>query len=60
MSALGPETADPDAVANGIAWDAKAKRLFVTGKRWPKLYEITQGAAEPESAEASQVTTCAK
>ena len=33
-------TADPDAVLNGIAWDAGRKRLFVTGKLWPKLYEI--------------------
>lgn len=31
---------DPEAVANGIAWDAKARRLFVTGKRWPTLFEI--------------------
>ncbi|MGL3823040.1 glutaminyl-peptide cyclotransferase [Sphingopyxis sp. R3-92] len=29
-----------DAVLNGIAWDAKKKRLFVTGKYWPNLYEI--------------------
>jgi glutaminyl-peptide cyclotransferase len=29
-----------DDVLNGIAWDAKHKRLFVTGKRWPKLFEI--------------------
>ena len=29
-----------DNVLNGIAWDAKANRLFVTGKRWPKLFEI--------------------
>ena len=28
-------------VLNGIAWDAKGKRLFVTGKKWPHLYEIT-------------------
>jgi len=27
-------------VLNGIAYDAKGKRLFVTGKLWPKLYEI--------------------
>jgi glutaminyl-peptide cyclotransferase len=27
-------------VLNGIAWDAQHKRLFVTGKRWPKLFEI--------------------
>ena len=25
---------------NGIAYDAAGKRLFVTGKLWPKLYEI--------------------
>ncbi|WP_193752992.1 glutaminyl-peptide cyclotransferase [Sphingomonas endophytica] len=31
---------DPEAVANGIAWDAKARRLFVTGKRWQTLFEI--------------------
>lgn len=27
-------------VANGIAWDARGRRLFVTGKNWPKLFEI--------------------
>ncbi len=27
-------------VANGIAYDAKHDRLFVTGKNWPKLFEI--------------------
>ena len=27
-------------VLNGIAYDAKADRLFVTGKWWPKLFEI--------------------
>lgn len=26
---------------NGIAWMADSQRLFVTGKRWGKLYEIT-------------------
>jgi len=29
-----------DDVLNGIAYDAKTDRLFVTGKRWPKLFEI--------------------
>ncbi len=28
-------------VLNGIAWDAAGERLFVTGKLWPKVYEIT-------------------
>ncbi|KAG2603661.1 glutaminyl-peptide cyclotransferase-like isoform X2 [Panicum virgatum] len=27
-------------VLNGIAWDEGNHRLFVTGKLWPKLYEI--------------------
>lgn len=27
-------------VLNGIAYDAAGKRLFVTGKLWPKLFEI--------------------
>ena len=27
-------------VLNGIAYDAAGKRLFVTGKMWPKLFEI--------------------
>lgn len=31
----------PDAdVLNGIAYDAAGKRLLVTGKLWPKIYEI--------------------
>ena len=29
-----------DAVLNGIAYDAAGKRLFVTGKLWPSLFEI--------------------
>jgi glutamine cyclotransferase len=33
-------TSNSDAVLNGIAYDAKDNRLFVTGKLWPKLYEI--------------------
>ena len=27
-------------VLNGIAYDEKNDRLFVTGKLWPKLFEI--------------------
>lgn len=34
---------DPDAVANGIAYDAASDRLFVTGKYWPTLFEIKIG-----------------
>jgi len=28
-------------VLNGIAYDSEARRLFVTGKNWPNLFEIT-------------------
>lgn len=31
-------------VLNGIAWDSKAKRLFVTGKKWDKLFQIKLSA----------------
>ena len=30
----------PDSVLNGIAYDSAHDRLFVTGKNWPKLFEI--------------------
>ncbi len=30
----------PVDVLNGIAWDPQGKRLFVTGKLWPKLFQI--------------------
>jgi glutamine cyclotransferase len=34
------EVSDPEAVLNGIAYEAARDRLFVTGKLWPKLFEI--------------------
>ncbi|MFZ2995491.1 glutaminyl-peptide cyclotransferase [Sphingobium sp.] len=34
---------DTEAVANGIAYDAAKDRVFVTGKNWPKLFEIRVG-----------------
>jgi glutamine cyclotransferase len=36
---------DAEAVLNGIAYDRKGKRLFVTGKEWPKLFEVRIVAA---------------
>ena len=33
-----------DNVLNGIAYDAAGGRLFVTGKLWPRLFEITTDA----------------
>jgi len=43
LSGLMPRKQRPhsiEAVLNGIAWDASGRRLFVTGKLWPKLFEI--------------------
>jgi glutamine cyclotransferase len=27
-------------VLNGIAYDAAGKRIFITGKKWPTLYQV--------------------
>jgi len=32
--------AKPMDVLNGIAWDKEGKRLFVTGKYWPSVFEV--------------------
>lgn len=43
LSAIFPEVKRREVnadVLNGIAYDPQNKRIFVTGKRWPKLYEI--------------------
>jgi glutamine cyclotransferase len=41
LSALAREnTTNADAVLNGIAYDPRGDRLFVTGKNWAHLYEI--------------------
>jgi glutamine cyclotransferase len=46
MKNLYPENQRPEGfdegnnVLNGIAWDAKGKRMFVTGKKWPHLYQV--------------------
>src|SRR4051812_10536854 len=37
---LSPGTAAEGAVLNGIAYDGANDRLFVTGKLWPKIFEI--------------------
>ncbi len=39
-SLQGASVNDPEAVLNGIAYDVEDDRLFVTGKFWPKIYEI--------------------
>lgn len=34
------DVTDPEAVLNGIAFDQASNRLFVTGKLWPRVFEI--------------------
>jgi len=42
LTGLRPEKKgrDPEGVLNGIAFDPSEDRIFVTGKNWPKIYEI--------------------
>ncbi len=60
IGTLGPKDGGRDDVANGIAWDAAQKRLFVTGKRWPKLYQVKVNDAPMASEAANALTECAK
>lgn len=34
------QTDDKDDVLNGIAWNPEKQTFYVTGKRWPKMFEI--------------------
>jgi glutamine cyclotransferase len=42
LSSLWPQArrTPPADVLNGIAYDPVGKRIFVTGKKWPRVYEI--------------------
>ncbi len=41
LSNLIPQaTRGREAVLNGIAYDTESKKIYVTGKNWPKLFEI--------------------
>ena len=44
------ERSEAEAVLNGIAWDQEHDRLFVTGKLWPKIFEIKVIAGKPRAA----------
>jgi len=39
-SLVSKHSRNPDMVLNGIAWDAKAGLLYVTGKNWPLIYAL--------------------
>ena len=59
VTALGPPNPGRDDVPNGIAYDGAGKRLFVTGKYWPQLYEVSAGE-DVESAQAQTIMACPK
>jgi glutaminyl-peptide cyclotransferase len=40
LTGILPNRGDDDDVLNGIAYDAETDRTFVSGKRWPLLFEI--------------------
>jgi glutamine cyclotransferase len=41
LSTLVPSGLSVEAVANGLAWDKTKRRLYVTGKYWPKVFELS-------------------
>jgi glutaminyl-peptide cyclotransferase len=46
LSGLRPSstTSNGESVANGIAYDPKTKRIFVTGKNWPVVFQVVTRA----------------
>ncbi|KAL5727248.1 hypothetical protein ACHQM5_000465 [Ranunculus cassubicifolius] len=45
-------------VLNGIAWDSEKNRIFVTGKQWPKLYEVKLHPVKKDSFHGSIEQLC--
>lgn len=44
LASLWPQSQRPspaEQVLNGIAYDRTTRRIFITGKKWPRLYQIT-------------------
>lgn len=41
LAGIQAPSGDPDAVLNGIAYDAANDLIYVTGKRWPHIFQIT-------------------
>ena len=39
--AASAERPPPGTVLNGIAYDKATRRIYVTGKKWPRVYQIT-------------------
>jgi hypothetical protein len=39
----------------GIAWDESRQRLFITGKYWPRVFEVVVEAANPNKQSNKQL-----
>jgi len=48
----GERPPSPEAVLNGIAYNPSSGHLYITGKQWPKLFEIRLIPAEEEQVAA--------
>jgi glutamine cyclotransferase len=46
---LLPHQNDGNTVPNGIAYDAAGDRLFITGKNWPRLFEVKISRFQPSA-----------
>jgi len=44
---LGDEERAAADVLNGIAWNPRSRRFYITGKLWPKLFEVELRAPAP-------------
>jgi hypothetical protein len=60
---LAPDEAAAADVLNGIAFDPESRNYLLTGKLWPKLFEVridapTQSHAEPTKPERSSSSSC--
>ena len=53
LRALQPPNSSADMTLNGIAWDKDKGKLFVTGKLWPKLFEIELPRVEEHKSSAA-------
>jgi glutamine cyclotransferase len=40
LSKPGTTATESGAVLNGIAYDSTSKKLYITGKLWPEIFEI--------------------
>lgn len=49
-----------EAVLNGIAYDVKNDRLLVTGKLWPKVFEIAVLPVSPPRSQAKRASKAAR